>query len=215
MKKFICILLVAVIMLEGCSSAQEAESEVLEPENSVSTVSTVSSSQSIPSSSSEQPSSSEPESLEDISNQIDMSSSSIQVSSLASSSESLSVPSESIILIEPSSTPNSAAYQAIYNEYSAKLQKATPGLIEELKRESEGLTGKTNQLAEISAAKIIKLLTVFIEGTDKMYDIMESNGGDRSEYDRWAGKLNTVYLEESNKIFEVYMKEALGESISR
>lgn len=100
-------------------------------------------------------------------------------------------------------------YQSVLDEYTAKLQEATPTLIEEYQKEAaqntEGLMG----LAELSNTKISKLAEISMEGTQKMAEIMLYAGsGSMEEYQEWAGKLQDVYLAESQKITDAYMESA-------
>ena len=55
-------------------------------------------------------------------------------------------------------------------EYTAKIEEATPTLVEEFKTETSGITDVT-KLAEISNAKIQKLAEISTEGIGKMAEI--------------------------------------------
>lgn len=101
-------------------------------------------------------------------------------------------------------------YQSILDEYTIKIQEATPGLIEEYKAESKDNTSGLTGLAEIANSKVAKLAEINNEGIGKMAEVMLKQGsGSYSEYESWAGKLMDVYMEESQKIMDVYMNSAL------
>ncbi len=101
------------------------------------------------------------------------------------------------------------AYQEILDAYSAKLQDATPGLIEEYKAEAANNTAGLDGLAKISNEKIEKLAMINNEGVQKMADIMFTMGsGSYEEYESWAGKLMDVYMDEAGKITDAYLNSA-------
>ena len=113
----------------------------------------------------------------------------------------------------PASTQETAAssYEDIYEEYAQKIKAATPSLIEEYKAEAANNTAGMNGLAELSNGKIEKLAAISVEGTEKMAALMLSSGsGNSSEYDDWAAKLNSVYMEEAQKITDEYMASVIG-----
>lgn len=111
---------------------------------------------------------------------------------------------------EEKSDEEYSSYKDIYKDYAKRIKDATPGLIKEYKKEAkknkDGLTG----LAEISNKKISELAEISVEGTEKMANFMMMHGtGKYEEYEEWAGKLNDVYMEESQKITDAYMKSAM------
>lgn len=98
------------------------------------------------------------------------------------------------------------AYKRVLEEYSLKIKKATPVLVEEYNNESKSNTDGVEGLAELSNDKIMKLAEINAEGTEEMADIMLKKGsGAYNVYEDWAGKLMDVYLVESVKITEAYM----------
>ena len=107
-------------------------------------------------------------------------------------------------------TKQLSSYQSILDTYSAKIKAATPELIEEYKKEASRNTDGTIGLAKISNDKITKLAKISGEGVKEMAKIMQGTGsGKYSEYEVWAGKLMEVYMSESGKITDVYMKSAM------
>jgi len=99
-------------------------------------------------------------------------------------------------------------YEAIYEEYAAKLRAATPGLIEEYNAEAAQNTDGTEGLADICTEKISVLSNILNEGRDKMQTYMDEISGSYEEYQEWSDKLYNVYMEEADKITEVYMESA-------
>lgn len=102
------------------------------------------------------------------------------------------------------------AYQRILDEYTIKLQEATPGVIadykEEAKENNDGLEG----LAELSNAKITILAEISNEGVVEMAEVMMTKGsGSYDEYEGWAQKLMDVYMEEASKVTDAYMDSAM------
>ena len=94
-------------------------------------------------------------------------------------------------------------YDDVLKEYTAKIEEATPTLVEEFKAETSGITDIT-KLAEISNAKIQKLAEVSTEGIGKMAEIKLKNNDDISVYEEWAQKLTDVYEREAKKITDEY-----------
>ena len=100
-------------------------------------------------------------------------------------------------------------YQAIFDDYSDRIKKATPILIEEYFAEAETNSEGIFGLAEINTAKIYQLAEISTEGISKMAEVMlKSGSGDSSEYESWANKLTKVYEDEAEKITDVYMESA-------
>ena len=100
------------------------------------------------------------------------------------------------------------SYEEIYSSYSEKITSLTSSLIEELK--SEGKGKDTDALAALANEKVNKLAEISIEGTQQMAMHMLSKTSTSDEYTDWATKLNNVYLEEVQKILDVYVSLAAG-----
>ena len=108
------------------------------------------------------------------------------------------------------SSSSGSSYQEILEEYSKKLRDATPRLIEEYQEEARNNTRGIEGLAELSNEKIGVLAEINNEGIGEMANIMLfSESGSYAEYEKWAGKLTEVYMEEAGKITDVYMKSAM------
>lgn len=101
------------------------------------------------------------------------------------------------------------SYGDIYEEYTAKLQEATPRLIEEFRTAAEGETDVI-RLAELSTAKTEELALISTEGMQKMAEVQVEYNSDYTAYDEWAAKLMDVYTTEAEKINAVYMELAVS-----
>ena len=101
------------------------------------------------------------------------------------------------------------AYLDIYEEYTAKMQEATPRLIGEF-RAAAGAERDIIRLSELSTAKTEELALISTEGMQKMAEIPLEYNGDYAAYDEWAAKLMDVYTAEAEKINAVYMELAGG-----
>lgn len=131
------------------------------------------------------------------------------------SSPEVSTPSSDVEKEDaPQSTPvkktAEESYQSILDEYTSKLQNATPGLIEEYYDEAADNTDGLTGLAEISNSKIGKLAEIETDGVSEMAKVMLYQGsGNYDEYEEWAGKLYDVYEVEAGKIMDAYMDSAM------
>ncbi len=102
-----------------------------------------------------------------------------------------------------------SSYEDIYNEYKQKIIDATPGLVEEYNNEAASNNAGLEGLDEICNNKIAELAEISNEGVSEMADFMLKNGnGSYSDYEDWSGKLMQVYMDESGKITDAYMKSA-------
>ena len=116
---------------------------------------------------------------------------------------------------EPVSTPDGQtpvkydSYQAILDDYTVKLQDATPGLIEEYKSEAAHNNDGLEGLATICNAKVTELAKISNDGISEMAEYYYKHGsGSYDEYSEWAGKIQDVYMEEAGKIQDAYMESA-------
>lgn len=101
--------------------------------------------------------------------------------------------------------------EEIYNEYADKIRALTPQLIDEYKelakQNNNGITG----LADIMSDKVQELANIESEGTSKMAGCyMYSGNGTYDDYQKWAGELWDVYMDEAQKIQDAYTELALG-----
>ena len=101
--------------------------------------------------------------------------------------------------------------EEIYNEYADKIRALTPQLIDEYKelakQNNNGITG----LADIMSDKVQELANIESEGTSKMAGCyMYSGNGTYDDYQKWAGELWDVYMDEAQKIQDTYTELALG-----
>ena len=96
----------------------------------------------------------------------------------------------------------SKEYEAIHKDYANRLRKQTPVLIQEYKKEAEANTQGSFGLLRIQTQKVAALTQTEAEGTaDMTFLRLQTNGdADDPEFDKWAGKLGSVYLEELAKL---------------
>ncbi|AIG65696.1 TrbC/VirB2 family protein [Weissella tructae] len=109
---------------------------------------------------------------------------------------------------------SNASYEDIYEQYSAEIKAATPGLIEEYNTEAASNTEGVEGLAKISTKKIEKLAKINTDGISEMAKIMyktgSGNGDAYKEYEDWGEKLTDVYMAEGEKITDAYMASAMN-----
>lgn len=129
---------------------------------------------------------------------------------IVSSATVSSVASTTTTAPTTTNTSSKTTYEDIYNEYTQKLQDATPGLIGEYNQEAAANTDGVTGLATICDKKISKLASISTEGTEKMAQLMYTSGsGSYQDYEDWATKLNDVYITEAQKITDAYMDSAI------
>lgn len=135
---------------------------------------------------------------------------SIPVTDDASSFEQSSEPVASVVDETPvEEKAEYSSYQEILDDYTIKLQEATPGLIEEYNAEAAENTAGLEGLATICNDKVSELAAISMEGIQKMADIyLRTGDGTSDEYSEWGNKLQDVYLAEAAKIQEAYMQSA-------
>ena len=103
-----------------------------------------------------------------------------------------------------------SGYQAILDEYTIKLQNATPGLIDEYYAEAANNTAGLQGLATICNNKVSVLAGICNEGVSKMATYYYNHGsGSYDEYESWGTKLYDVYMIEAGKIQDAYMNSAM------
>ena len=105
------------------------------------------------------------------------------------------------------------SYQSILDDYTKKLQEASPKLVAEYNKEYPALNGDINALAELSNKKVEKLAEISNDGTTEMAKLQLSGESDYSVYEEWAGKLIDVYTQEAQKIMDAYLASA-GSNVS-
>ena len=111
---------------------------------------------------------------------------------------------------EPINTYDNGSYQSILDWYTQKIKEATPGLIAEYKAEAERNTSGLNGLAVLCNDKVSKLAEIEMDGVKEMAELyLRSGSGKYSEYEEWAEKLDAVYSDEAEKIWNAYMESAL------
>lgn len=109
------------------------------------------------------------------------------------------------------SKEDEATYESILADYTAKLQDATPGLVDEFNSEAAEKAGDINALAELSNSKTEELAKISNEGVEKMAQLKLANGDDDQTYNDWAQKLMDVYEEQATQITDAYTSAATGQ----
>ena len=108
-----------------------------------------------------------------------------------------------LVVLSLTACGSTQTYDAVLKEYTAKIEEATPTLVDEFKTEASNITDIT-KLAEISNEKIQKLAEISTEGIGKMAEIKLKNNDDNNVYEEWAQKLTDVYETEAKKITDEY-----------
>ena len=110
---------------------------------------------------------------------------------------------------DSSTPPKNASFEAIYDEYVAKMEDAVPGLVNEYYSEASGIHD-VERLAEICNSKIEKLAEISNEGMEKMAELMIYKGYSQSTYESWANKLMDKYIDIGMAIQDAYLDSAVG-----
>lgn len=101
-------------------------------------------------------------------------------------------------------------YQKILDEYTKKIQEQTPRSIQSYDQKAASNQNGVTGLAEISTAEVQNLAVISTEGTQKMAQIA-LRSGNQDMYQKYAGKLNDVYMAEGEKITNHYMSSIMGQ----
>lgn len=100
-------------------------------------------------------------------------------------------------------------YQSILDEYTTKLDEATPTLVDEYNEEATGITD-INELAKICTSKTEDLAKICTDGVSEMAKLKLEKGDDDATYTEWATKLQDVYSTDAMQITDAYTNSALG-----
>lgn len=103
----------------------------------------------------------------------------------------------------------SSTYQSILDEYTSKMEKAVPKLVQEYKSETVGVTDAT-RLAEICNNKVGELVEICNEGVSELAEIMQTKGDTYETYEKWAEKLMDNYTDLAGEIQDAYLESALN-----
>lgn len=110
---------------------------------------------------------------------------------------------------DTTSSSGKKTYQSILDDYTQRIEEATPRLIEEYYEEAALNTNGLEGLATLSNDKVLELADICTDGVEEMAEVMWYTGsGSYSEYEEWAAKLYDVYMDEAGKITEAYMNSA-------
>lgn len=91
-----------------------------------------------------------------------------------------------------STTPNTALFEDVYNEYAEALISKTPVLISDFTAEAGAFTENDFAKALLEEKKN-ELSDIFNEGLAMMVMVVGDTGADNEEYEFWHNKLNAVY----------------------
>lgn len=91
-----------------------------------------------------------------------------------------------------STTPNTALFENIYNEYTDALVSKTPVLISEFNDEAEAFIDSNNTESLLEQKKE-ELTVIFNEGLAKFVIVVGDTDADDDEYEFWYNKLEDVY----------------------
>lgn len=108
----------------------------------------------------------------------------------------------------PTESEEDMTYQSILDEYTQKIHDAVPVLVEEYNSEAAEKAGDINALAELSNSKIEELAKICNDGVSEMAKLKLKNSDSDDVYNEWAGKLQDVYMADSQQITDAYMESA-------
>lgn len=112
--------------------------------------------------------------------------------------------SRNSLFVYRSKSSVSASYRKIYNTYTKKLKKKTPGLVSAYKRKARSYHGNMSKCATLCNKQIQKLAKIETQGTQKMAQLYMRGIGNYSTYEKWAGKLYDQYEKYAGKITDAY-----------
>ena len=95
-------------------------------------------------------------------------------------------------------------YESIYEDYSKKIEKKAPQLVDEYNEEAKSMTS-INDRAALADKKVEDLALLSTEGAERMAKLALDNGDDKSVYEDWALKLSDKYMECGKQITDAYM----------
>ena len=208
MKKWFSLMLAMLLLLSLCaceelsSAAQSTVQAITQTENTASAAQEQNAEEEQPSASSEQSAAGEQENASDAQ---------VAPEEEAPADDQSTTEEQSAEATQNTESEQAAydSYQAILDDYTARLQNAVPELIDEYNAEAAENDAGLNGLATICNAKVSELAAISVEGMEEMARYYYRHGsGAYEEYSEWTGKLQDVYMTEAAKIQAVYMDSA-------
>ena len=115
-----------------------------------------------------------------------------QVTTSAQTRQTDSDTTDNLIAEEESTTPNTALFAEVYDEYTEALISKTPVLISEFTAEAGNFAGSDYTTAILEEKKG-ELSDIFNEGLARYVMIVGDTGADNEEYEYWHNKLEAIY----------------------
>lgn len=117
---------------------------------------------------------------------------------------------DSLFTEAESTTPNSALFEDVYNEYAEALISKTPLLISEFNAEAGPLAGSDYAEALLEEKKG-ELTDILNEGLARFVIVVGDTGADNDEYEFWHNKLEEVYNAQIEELFNSCIAQNGGE----
>ncbi len=115
-----------------------------------------------------------------------------QVTTSAQTRQTDSDTTDNLIAEEESTTPNTALFAEVYDEYTEALISKTPVLISEFTAEA-GILTESDYAEALLEEKKEELSDIFNEGLARYVMIVGDTGADNEEYEYWHNKLEAIY----------------------
>ncbi len=115
-----------------------------------------------------------------------------QVTTSAQTRQTDSDTTDNLIAEEESTTPNTALFAEVYDEYTEALISKTPVLINEFLSYA-GNSNEGNYAEALLEEKKGELSDIFNEGLARYVMIVGDTGADNEEYEYWHNKLEAIY----------------------
>lgn len=115
-----------------------------------------------------------------------------QMTTAAQTRQTDSDTTDDLIAEEESTTPNTALFAEVYDEYTEALISKTPVLISEFTAEA-GILTESDYAEALLEEKKGELSDIFNEGLARYVMIVGDTGADNEEYEYWHNKLEAIY----------------------
>lgn len=115
-----------------------------------------------------------------------------QITTVAQTEQTDSTATSALDIETETTTPNTAKFEEIYNEYSEALVSKTPVLINEFLSYA-GTSNEGNYAEAMLDDMKDELSDIFNEGLARFVIVTGETGADNDEYEFWHNKLEDVY----------------------
>lgn len=122
-----------------------------------------------------------------------------QITTVAQAKQTDSDTTDDLIAEEESTTPNTALFAEVYDEYSEALISKTPVLISEFTAEA-GILTESDYAEALLEEKKEELSDIFNEGLARYVMIVGDTGADNEEYEYWHNKLEAIYNAQTEEL---------------